>query len=421
MHTALHAVSCSDAVHVYGPPYRLCRGACNDLNARTDQACACALVQVVKPPAAGAWNTRLRIDSAGACKDRPAADLQQEQRSNGSACAKPQMSAGIEQPVFKKRKTLVLPRLALPTPAAAGTGAAQHAHKQLGADSTLPYNLASAASDKQHTAAAAVIDRDQAKGQLQQSQHAAESAVASATATMTAVQLQQPAAVRRNRKLAVTAAARSVAAESVLAASRPEHAARPAAAATVDQGKTASNPALPGLQLKQRADEQAAVPDAAARICGLASTQSACSKATTSVGLENMPAATFGAEPEQQLQAACTASLKEQAVPEAGPQPAAKLQVDDETHQAVKAAHPARLLSSKRRPQRLPAVLTSVLPTLKDTCDTNTLNAATLVGECLELFAVQHRSTVLHERRGLPCIPMPAVVTCCLTALTFAC
>lgn len=345
-------------------------------------------VQVVKPPA-GAWNTRLRVDSAGACKDRPAADVQQEQRSNGSACAKPQISAGIEQPVFKKRKTLVLPRLALPMPAATGTDAAQHAHKQLGADSTLPYNLASAASDKQHTAAAAVIDHDQAKGQLQQSQHAAENAVATTTATMTAVQQQQPAAFRRNRKLAVTAAARSEAAESVLAVSRPEHAACPAAAATADQGKAASNPVLPGLQLKQRADEQAAVPDAAATIGGLASTQPACSKATTSVGLENMPAATFGAEPKQQLQATCTASLPEQAVPEVGPQPAAKLQVDDEKYQAVQAAHPARLPSSKRRPQRLPAVLTSVLPMLKDICNTNTLNAATLVGECLTPFAVQ--------------------------------
>jgi hypothetical protein len=347
-----------------------------------------AHVQVVKPPA-GAWNTRLRIDSAGAHKDRPAAEVQQAQRSNGSACAKPQSAVGIEQPVFKKRKTLVLPRLASPMPAAAGTGAAQHAHKQLGANPTLACNPASTASDKQHTAAAAIIHRDQASGQLQRRQHAAENAVATTTAIMTAAQLQQPAAVRRNSKLAVTAAARPVAADSMLAASRPAHAAIPAAARTATQGKTASNPTLPGLQLKQRADEQAAVPDAAATMDVLASSQSARSKPAASIGLESMPAATFGAKPEQQLQAACTANTPEQAVPEVRPQPAAKLQVDDEKHKAVAAEHPAKLRSSNRRSQRLPAVLTSMLPTLRESCTANTLNAATLMGEYLELFAVQ--------------------------------
>ena len=299
--------------------------------------------------------------------------------------------------MFKKRKTLVLPRLASLMPATAGTGAAQHAHKQLGANPTPPYNPASEASDKQHTA---VIDRDQASGQLQRSQHAAEHAVATTTATMTAVQPQPPAAVRRNRKVAVTAAARLAAAESMLAASRPAHAAIPTAARTATQGNTASNPTLAGLQLKQRADEQAARPDAAAAMGVLTSSQSARSKPAASIGLESMPGATFGAEPDRQLQAACTASLPKQAVPEVGPQPAAKLQVDDEKHQAVAAEHPAKLRSSNRRSQRLPAVLTSMLPTLKESCIANTLNAATLVGENSKVFAVQRTITISAVKGG---------------------
>ena len=347
-------------------------------------------MQLVKAPT-GAWNAHLRTEAAAARQARPTADVQREQCTSDSACEKPRRPADIEQPAMKRRKTLVLPRLALPTPAAS-TGAAQPASERFSSKAALPRSPV--ASLEQHAAATAVIVRDQghqASRQLQQSQHAAETAAATTAAGgPVTLQLQQPA-LRRNRKVAVTTAARSVASDSALAATGPADAAVSAAAAMATQKKGAGNSVLSRLP-KQRAHEQHAIEsaEAAATMGGSAVVQSACSNHAALAGLESMPAANHGAKPGQSLQDACTASLPKQAGPERRHQPAAKVQVDY-GQQAAKTEHLANLPSSKKRPQRLPAVLTSVLPTLKDNCIANTLNAATLVGECFKLLAVQRR------------------------------
>jgi hypothetical protein len=340
-------------------------------------------VQVTRQPA-----VHIEGKTAAACRAAAAETVRQD--SHSTAHMETVQVVTVQQPMLKKRR-LALPRFMLPAPTASRV-AGQRTQHQSSATASALSRSASAAQTKQPAASAATTASDDAiKGTTTD---AAVIAAAPMVADATVAQ-HQLLGTKAKRKLAVTAACTSVAAKSMLQPA-DEHATGEAGAATAcHYDNAAHSPAQKGLQLEQRAEDTIG---AALSQMPVAVAVSASSSLFTDCALDRDSAAAADAaslavmpamaEADQRPEAAAaSAGLLLQVLDQQVVQRGKSLQetcVIDEKH-SVATEQPAALRATKRRPQRLPAVLTSTLPALKGSCGSSTLGTATLLSE-------QHRA-----------------------------
>lgn len=345
--------------------------------------------------------------SGRTCKPVPAgAPQQRAEHAAGRAAEAPAQQLADGQPAPKKRTTLVLPCFVVPA------AAARRIAKDGQQEPATPGAGAGAAASRAASAAPAELHAVAAAASVEGRKPRADNVGA-------AIPPDQQTVMRGKRKLAVTAAARFASSGAATPAEPQVATAAAAAAAAAPPGpqqpqnaaRAPSPPALPA--------RAAAVPNAITT--AVPSPARSVPAAIPAAGAPSKPATTSRGRPIQLPQRA-SAGQKEAPAESGGPHAALKQQPAVVSKPAGKLPQAKQIAAqeqsaaaeqpekpkppARKRLQRLPAVLLSTLPVLRESASAaSTLDAATVIGGPLRMSISRalclKSSSLAHERHVL--------------------